>query len=326
MAAAPAALTRLWIAASLVTCLLGCGGEGRGGSGRLTPAADGGPAHLRVQGTPRQQGLWQGRLLKDEIASFHEAFQSAALAQDGDLLSPATKQRRVALLSLLKPARERLPERARQELEGLSEGCGLPQTTLLLSEMLTDLLRFGSDDSLRLSGRLGQPAQGALTLVLDGPLAPVVAPRLLWVTRTDEKGVMPSVTVLAWPGSLGGLLATRADGLALAAAESPLEVGRQGLAGVPFDLSLRLAVEHAPDARAALAVLSRTTAHRVAALDPAGGAALEALCALAGDDPLPFAPDAPLEAGTTFGVAWSAGAAYLTWQRGTAPRHSRPVP
>ncbi len=319
--------SRRSLAGALVTLLAGCGGEGVGGSGLLTPAADGDPAHLRVQGTPRQQGLWQGRLLKDEILSFHEAFQKAALAPDGDLLSPATKQRRSALLRLLEPARERLPEAARQELEGLSEGCGLPQSTLLLSELLTDLLRFGSDEALRLSGRLGQPAPGALALSLDGPLAPVVAPRLLWITRMDEKGgLLPSVTVLAWPGSLGGLLATRSDGLTLAAVECALEAGRQGLAGVPFDLSLRLAVEHAPDARAALALLAQTTAHRVAAQGPAGGAALEALCALAGDDPQPFAPDAPEEASTTFGVAWSAGTAYLTWQRGTDPRHTKPVP
>jgi hypothetical protein len=193
---------------------------------------------------------------------------------------------------------------------------------------LTDLLRFGSDDALRLSGRLGQPAAGALTLSLDGPLAPVVVPRLLWITRTDEKGgVLPSVTVLAWPGSLGGLVATRADGLTLAAVECALEVGRQGLAGVPFDLSLRLAVEEARDALDALALLAQTTAHRVAAQGPAGGVAFEALCALAGDDPLPFfAPDAALEAAPSFGVAWSAGAAYLTWQRGAALRRTKRVP
>lgn len=319
MAATLARCTRGSLAAALVTLLSGCGDEGPGGSGRLTYARVNGPTQLTVEGTPRQQGFWQGHLLRDPIRRFHEAFQKRALAQDGDLLSPATRERRAALLTLLGPARERLPEAARQELEGLSEGSGLPEATLLLSELLTDLLRFGSDDGLRLSGRLGQPAPGAVTLTFDGPLAPLVSPHLVWITRGGMEG-MPRVTVLAWPGSLGGLLATRADGLTLAAAECALESGRQGLAGVPFDLSLRLAAERAVHARAALSLLARTTAHRVVALDPAGGAAVEVLCALTGDDPLPFAPDAPSEAGTTFGVAWREGTAWLTWQSDQAPR------
>jgi hypothetical protein len=271
-----------WLAALL---LAACGGPVWTPTGTLS----GGPgerAHLVLEGTPHQQGRAQGELLRARIHAFHEAYQRALLAPDGNLLSPASRARRKELLGLLEPARRALPEAALQELEGIAEGSELPLATLLLSEMLTDLLRFQSPPGPLLEGelRVSPAAPDGLELRLSGPLAEVVRPHLLWITR-PARGQRPAVTVLAWPGSLGGLLAARADGLALLAVETPLEVGRQALAGVPFDLSLRLAAERAADVLEAHALLARTTAHRVLL---AGGpdlrAARTALCALAGED------------------------------------------
>ena len=284
---------RVLLAGPLVVLLLAaCGARAEPVTGTLNEDPEGGRSHLVLQGTPRQMGFAQGRLLRARIHAFHEAWQKALLAQDGDLLSPQTRARRRDLTTLLEPARRSLPEAALQELEGLAEGSGLPLTTLLLSEMLTDFLRFQTPPGALLEGSLSlSPLDGrSPVLRLQGPLADLVRPQLLWITRPARPGGLP-VTVLAWPGSLGGLVAVRSDGLVLMAVEQPLEIGRQGLAGVPFDLSLRLAAERAADARAARALLSGTTAHRVLLADLGSGHVDCTLCALAGED------QAPLEEG-----------------------------
>jgi hypothetical protein len=302
--------------------LLGCGGKDTPAAGRLEVA--GTRAHLIVEGTPREQGLAQGRLLRNRIHAFHEAWHKALLAPGGDLLAPAVQERKRGLLALLGPARRHLPESARQELAGLAEGCGLPEPTLLLSEMLTDLLRFSEPPSPLVAGRVERSGEAKAWLTLEGPLAPLLRERLVWITRRASADV-PAVTVLTWPGSLGGLLAARADGLALLALEEALEPGRQGLAGVPFDLSLRLAAERATDAQDALGLLSTTTAHRVVALDLARRTGLEALVALTGED----AVESPLRDVDTrvaqYGVERDADGVWLIAEPVPNPGGSLPI-
>lgn len=308
-----------------LACLAACGRPQPEGQGWLIAGAQGAPDHLVLVGTAREQGAWQAWLLGPRVGAFHEAWQRALVAQDGNLLSPATRARRADLLRLLEPARAALPERAREELAALSIGSGLPEPTLLLSEMLTDLLRYADRPGARLDGRLARTAAAEAWLALEGPLAEVLRPHLVWITRRASRED-PGSTVLAWPGSLGALAAVRPDGLALLAHEVPLEPGRQALKGVPFDLSLRLALERAPGrgeqdvrarlpgplagpgaAQALLVALTPSTAHRVLALDLAAGTGREALWALVGEDavdaPLSPAPPAPAH-----GLRWQDGA------------------
>ncbi|MFM8979594.1 MAG: hypothetical protein ACKOSS_03930, partial [Planctomycetia bacterium] len=96
--------------------LAGCGRPQPEGEGWLLAGAGGAPDHLVLLGAPREQGAWQAYLLGPRVAAFHEAWQRALLATDGDLLSPATRAPRPDLLRLLEPARAALPERARDEL------------------------------------------------------------------------------------------------------------------------------------------------------------------------------------------------------------------
>jgi hypothetical protein len=302
------------LSAATALSVTACGGPEGGENAALVRAVAGDLLVLR--GAPREQGRQQGRVLKPEILALHEQWQRAALARDGDLLSAATRERRAGLLRLVDEVERRLPEAARQELDGLAEGCGLPARTLLLTEVMTDLLRFGHGEAALLTGALAWDATARRARIdLEGPWADLLATRLLWIRR-ERAGAAPCVTVLAWPGSLGGLIAVRRDGLALLALETPLDAGRQSLAGVPFRLGLRLAAERAADATEALALLPRTTAQRVLAVDLAAGAAQSALLALAGEDAPPATSaraDGPGRP-RAHGVAWIDGApALLGW-------------
>lgn len=310
--------------ALVVTLFTAAAGAAVTGCGRREPGprahvvASVGGDLLLLRGTPREQGRQQGHVLKPEILALHEEWQRLALAPDGDLLSPATRQRRAALLRLVDEVERRLPEAARQELEGLSDGCGLPARTLLLTEVMTDLLRFSDTAPRLLGGRLAWDAAARRARVdLEGPWSSLLAERLLWIAREGAAG-RPTVTVLAWPGSLGGLVALRKDGLALVALEAPLELGRQALAGVPFRLGLRLAAERAANPAEALALLPRTTAHQVLSLDLAAGSAQSALLAMTGEDG-GEAHSTPTDGPglpRSFGVAWIDGRAVLLgWLR-----------
>jgi hypothetical protein len=314
--------TRLLAVLLAQLVLAACGPRGDDVKGRLLDAPPGARAHVVLEGTPREMGVAQGRLLRARIHAFHEAWQKALLARDGNLLSPATKERRRELMALLEPARRTLPEAALQELEGLAEGCGLPTSTLLLSEMTTDLLRFANEPGPLVQGTLERSAQALAGLRLEGPLAPLLREHLVWVTRPGV-GEAARVTLLAPPGALGGLLAVRSDGLALLAVEEPLEAGRQGLAGVPFDLSLRLAAERATGPEQALGLLSKTTAHRVLACDLEGGACFDALIALAGEEPVVQPPTPAASGRTQFGAAYDDAAMWLVEQTGEVSARSR---
>jgi hypothetical protein len=241
-------------------------------------------------------GWWHGHLLKDRIRALHEEWQRRAFALDGDLESGATKARRSAALALVEPVLQRhLPEEVRREYEGLAAGCGLPVRTLLLTEMLTDVLRFTEKAPRLLSATCARSAEGAVSNVnssWSNPWAGLLAPHWTWITRRGAPGAR-GTTVLAWPGSLGGVLAARADGLVALAGEADVDVARQGLAGPPFRVSLRRAHERADTPDALLAALARTTAHHVLAVDLARGSAKSQEVAFTGEDPVDVPPPPP---------------------------------
>jgi hypothetical protein len=271
-----------------VAALGGCGRPDVGGSGRLERVEGGGAGdHLILEGTPYEMGWWHGRLLKDRIRALHEEWQRQAFALDGDLMSEATQARRKAALALVEPVlQNHLPEAVRQEYQGLSDACGLPVRTLLLTEMITDILRFTEKEPRLLGGSLRVGSAG-FTLWPDGSWARLLVSRWIWITRRRSDG--PSASVLTWPGGLGAVLSARSDGIVAAAVEHRMDAGREGLAGMPFGLSLRHAGERAVSPDALLGTLSRTTGHEVLSMAMFKGVGQRQLLALTPDEAQPAA-------------------------------------
>jgi hypothetical protein len=323
----------------------GCADPGVGGAGELVRAAGGGPGdHLILAGTPYEMGWWHGHLLKDRIRALHEEWQKQAFALDGDLLSPATKERRAAALALVEPVLQKhLPEEVRREYDGLAAGCGLPVRTLLLTEMITDILRFTEREPRLLTGhdvRTGQDV--GVRLRFDGPWQRLLAPQWTWITRKTPSG--RATTALTWPGSLGASLAARADGLVALEREEAIESGREGLAGTPFRVSLRRGMERADGPATLLAALARTTARQVLAVDLAKDTGLRQRIAMAGDEPTeaplppPAAPDDSMPGlkalhwdlmcatSGCFGAHLKDGATWVTWQTAESSERTLRVP
>ncbi len=227
----------------------GCGDPVVGGSGTWMAGRsteDGALPRLVVRGTPYEMGWWQGRLLREAIRDLHPDWQDAALGtgDGGDVL-------RRAFAVYVDQVRRRLPEVARQELDGLAAGSGLAAEALLLTEVMRDGLRFHGADVAdgrreRLEGILAVEGRDPLRLLLapTGRDA-VLLERAILVERHPIEG--PVTTLLAWPGSLGGI-AGCADttGRAVLAVEVAADLQRQSLLDAPFTLLLRRALEGGP--------------------------------------------------------------------------------
>jgi hypothetical protein len=322
-------LRRVHVALSVLlacTALGGCGEPDVGGSGRLERVEGGGAGdHLILEGTPYEMGWWHGHLLKDRIRALHEEWQREAFALDGDLMSADTQARRKAALALVEPVlQNHLPEAVRQEYQGLSDACGLPVRTLLLTEMITDILRFTEKEPRLLTGRIARGTEReGVALAVGGPWEGLLAPQWLWIRR---KGGGGTKTVLTWPGGLGGVLAVLHDDPVVAVAtERAMDRGREGLAGVPFRISLRLSA--AAHLGRFLEQLSRTTGHDVLAVKLPGGPGIQRLVASTPDDAVPVPPaDAPDASGglQPSSAAWrsvTSAASSLFWvevERGAA--------
>jgi hypothetical protein len=251
--------------------LAACGDRDPGGSGRFEDGI------LVLEGSPRQMGWWHGRLLKDRIRDLHADLRRAAFeGAPGALgraaqLEQACRQYSALVLPLL-------PERARQELDGLAEGSGIPAEDLLLVEVMRDGLRFHEGGARPLAGHLRARAGGrGAAWESEGPDAARLEPEWILVDRRPAGGTRS--VVVAWPGSLGAVAGAGPRGVAALAAERILEIEREGLNGPPFPISLRAALEDARDGADLLARLSRTTGHEVVVLDPGAGTTTRAVLA-----------------------------------------------
>jgi hypothetical protein len=262
----------------LVLLFGACGEPSVGGSGRLYPPAAGAPGltTIRVEGTPYEMGWWHGRLLRDRIGALHRAWQAETFGDDAGL--------RRQCVALLPEVRARIPERVRLEWEGIAAGSGVAADDLLLTEVMRDLLRFVPGSPGLLEGAFVAEADHA-RVVFGGRWARLLDAEWVLVDRRPGDGTPPTVSV-AWPGSLGAVAGARGTSLAFLAAEVPLDPGRDGLNGVPFGVSARLALEKARTPEEFLAACSRTTGHRALALDLAAGRRVEAVLALTGEDPV----------------------------------------
>lgn len=244
---------RTLVLTALLALLPGCGDRPVGGTGTLAGR------HLVLAGTPHQMGVWQGRLLGPRIRDLHARWQRAALGggtRGRDLADACRVYADQAL--------RRLPEALRQELDGLAEGSGLAAEDLLLTDLMGDGLRF-HDVPPRLGGLVGVAAGPLAFLAPSGPDADLLADELLLVQRRPEGGE-PTLLV-AWPGSLGGLAGVSARGLGLLAVPAPGPAASQSLAGAPFSVLARRALEQATTPEDLVERLGGATAWRVLALD-----------------------------------------------------------
>jgi len=223
-------------------------------------------------------GWWHGHLLAEPIRELGRGWSAVLLAAASGASGGEPANRISERLALyVDQVRHRLPERLRQELEGMAAGSGVTAEELLRLEVTRDALRLEGLEP-RLFGALAasrSPKQGLEAWAWwAGPDLPVLSGHWILVERHPTDGTAATACV-AWPGALGALAGTRADGLAAAAVEvQVLERTRLGFGGgQPFSISLRTAIEESPDVDALLARARGTTGHGLLALEEPGAQA-----------------------------------------------------
>lgn len=224
------------------------------GAGRLERGPGGVPI-LHLRGTPEEMGAQHGHLLEGEIRALTSYVRSFVPARE----RPAALARARELFLAATP-----PDHLR-EARALAEAAGLPLDELLFAQWFTDLYRLfactcvgtPSDEGPLLARNLDFPGMGWL-----GRYSLVVAAR--------PAGKRPYLSV-SWPGLLG-VLSGMNEGVALAV----MVVHRaEPVAGVPFQLAFRRALEEAGDAgevEALLRGLPLTVTNNLMVVDRAGAA------------------------------------------------------
>jgi len=244
-----------------------CGDPVVGGSGWLTK----GPiAVLHVTGTPYQMGWWQGKLLRSRIRDLHGRWQSSAYAaaagaQVGER-GGAVEQLRKDVLLFTDQSIERLPERARQELAGMSAACEISETELLAMSVMRDGLRIRADTGPRLPGLVAAATGPQAFARLVGTDASLLANEWMIVRREPVGGV--ATIVVTWPGSLGGIAGVSQSNVGFVSADLEVDIRRRGFGkGLSFDVASRLALEESATAEAFFAKGSSTAGHAIFAVN-----------------------------------------------------------
>ena len=258
------------LGALLLVALLGGCGEPLppGGHGHLEHR-EGAPDLLTLEGSPREMGWWQGRLLRSRLLALHERWQQAleaeligaggegtarqalkhALDQHGDLCLDQTQMR--------------LSEQSLQELDGMAEATGLKPEQILRLDVLRDALRM-KGLSARLPGAVGvarAPDGYEARGWWSGPDAALLAAEAIVIHRKPADGV-ESVAV-SWPGSLGALAALTAQGLGFVAADAEVRDKRRiGFGGGrPFFVAAHEALGESDRAAGLMAAVTGTMGH-----------------------------------------------------------------
>lgn len=226
----------------------GCGEPVVGGSGRLVPGKAGAPDKLILTGSPYEMGWWHGKLLGRRIRALHETWQRLAIGRSvgatGDLSRSAAGDIRESIDLFLDIALDRLPETARQELDGMAAATGMSASELLFTEVMRDGLRVQIKNlEPRLPGGIAAvdgPVEGRI--VWTGPDAALLADAMIVIQRVPDEGTA-SVSV-AWPGALGAIAALSAKRVAVLACEAMVDKDMRGFGrGVPFTIAARTAIE-----------------------------------------------------------------------------------
>jgi hypothetical protein len=271
-------LARRRAAVSLCLCALlaACGDDAPGGSGRWDEGV------LVLEGSPGEMGWWQGHLLRDRIR---------ALAQrlPPDVIDDASL--RAAFDALLPHAESALPERLRAELHGIARGSGVPFRTLLLMEIMGDLLRYHPERrQFLLEGDVRAAPDGTSARWRpQGEAARAYEGEWLLVERRPVDGTR--TLCVAWPGSLSGPVAVAPRGAALSAAVA-MSVEHHALR-LPFRAAVRATMERTGSIEGLPDALQGSTAHRLALLDPRARRATVHVHAIGGEDPAPAADALP---------------------------------
>ncbi len=205
-----------------------------GGDERMIPAAGSGarlPKTVVLEGDPREIGVAHGRLLRDDIRALlgeigHRVFRR---------VDPVRGLGLWIVSHLLAAAlNARVPASAREELRGISSGSGVPYPSLLLMNVLDDVLnilrRFAPRapslgcSSFALFGR--RTADGSVlhgrnldyhfrgTPIDDGGAVArlLLSHAILFVYRPSGRAAFLSV---GWPGTVGVSTAFSREGIAL---------------------------------------------------------------------------------------------------------------
>lgn len=252
-----------------------CGEPVVGGSGRLVPGAKGAPDLLILSGSPYEMGWWHGKLLGDRIRALNKGWQKMVIGGAVGLAHDISKGAAGELRDTIKEyyvdiALDRMPEAARQELDGLSDATGISHMDLLFTEVLRDALRIHlRKHEPRLPGGIAA-VTGPLEaqVVWTGRDATYLADILLVVQRQPTEGTA-SVCV-AWPGALGGLAGLSAKRKAYLSVEAEVDPDMRGFGrGVPFTLAARTALEADGSLDRVRASMGGTAGHSVILLqDP----------------------------------------------------------
>jgi hypothetical protein len=190
---------------------------------------------LTLTGEPRDMGRQQGRLLSGPIRALKEAYLDRFLA------TFAGKAReRGDLVELSHRLASHLPERHREELEGLAEGAGLTPDDALLTQTFLDLHKLFFCSTI-----VGRSPSGHLLFGrnLDFPSLGVVHRFGLVVVHRGE-GLHPLASV-SWPGLLGVLSGMNDEGLALAV--MVVYFAEDARDGIPYTLLFRRLLEEERD-------------------------------------------------------------------------------
>lgn len=257
----------------------GCGDPPVGGEARVEQVQ--GLTVLTLAGTPRQVGYHHGRLLRDRVRALADWGERLLLARAtdpedrGEGGNQAEARRALDLVATQVLAR--LPERLRQEYEGLAAGAGLPFGRLLSIEVLRESVQITANADTGLVGQVALDRERRLLAWLGGHDMRRLGRELIVVERRLPGRA--TTRVLTWPGSLGALAGISSYGLGaigLPRVVAPPERGF-GREGIPTPLALRLALERARTVPDLVKTVPGTVGHAVGALRAHGPAG-------AGDD------------------------------------------
>lgn len=262
------------VVGALLVAMAACGEPERGGHGRLQ---EGGLRILEVGGSPYEMGYWHGRLLRDEIRDLVGPWTRHNLrlvTGGGDGSAGASAEVLEHLRHYAETSLWQLPEQARQEIEGLSEGSGVAALDLVQLGLLQDALRVHvTSQGPFLPGALAAwlPAGDAKTprrsfATWRGSDAAFLEDRWVLIHRKPDVG--PETVVLTTPGSLGmvaGITGTRREVLVVET-ESSADLRGFGR-GVPVGLGARLAMERSPKVGEVFGGAGGTSGHAMVVLE-----------------------------------------------------------
>lgn len=259
---------RLTLVLQLAFAVGGCGDPPVGGEARREQVQ--GLTVLRLAGTPQQVGYHHGRLLRPQVRALADWAERVLLARAADPQGRgeggSRLEARRALELVATQVLARLPERLRQEYEGLAAGAGLPFGRLLSIEVLRESVQITANADTGLFGQVALDGKRHLLAWLGGQDMRRLGRELIVIERRLPGRA--TTRVLTWPGSLGALAGISSYGLGaigLPRVVAPQERGF-GREGIPTPLALRLALERARTVPDLVKTVPGTVGHAVGVL------------------------------------------------------------